>query len=348
MLSSIGGAAGLLAALWGVDAINAVMPPNLLPVPDVRIDATVLVFAVVLTIATGLLFGIAPAWHAATTDLNEVLKQIDARVERRAAASAQRACGGGARARDDSVDRRRTADAEPAPPAAREPRVPSRSTADLPGLAAAGQVSGREEHGVLSQRCRNRCARRRASAPRRCRAESRSETAAIRRRRFATTGPSLAARGHRRPDRLAHRDAGVLPRDGAFRCCADAIHRRRRGGESAADRSSARRRRSGFGATPIRLGAPCTVRAIRRRPFVVVGVVGDVRHTALSACLAGDLLPGSGRVPADGRRGPHRRTTDGDSAGDSPEGARARSRRCRCPPCGRWTSGCRTTRRSHG
>ena len=35
VLSSIGGAAGLLAALWGVDAINAVIPPNLLPVPDV-------------------------------------------------------------------------------------------------------------------------------------------------------------------------------------------------------------------------------------------------------------------------------------------------------------------------
>src|SRR4029077_2538602 len=75
VLSSIGGAAGLLVALWGVDAINAVIPPTLLPVPDVRIDATVLVFAGVLTIATGLLFGIAPAWHAARTDLNEVLKQ---------------------------------------------------------------------------------------------------------------------------------------------------------------------------------------------------------------------------------------------------------------------------------
>src|SRR4051812_2608846 len=75
VLSSIGGAAGLLAALWGIDAINALMPANLLPVPDVRIDATVLLFALVLTIATGLLFGIAPAWHAARTDLNEVLKQ---------------------------------------------------------------------------------------------------------------------------------------------------------------------------------------------------------------------------------------------------------------------------------
>src|SRR6185369_2623990 len=76
VLSSIGGAVGLLAALWGVDAINAVMPANLLPVPDVGVDATVLWFALGLTVATGLLFGIAPAWHAAKTDLNEVLKQV--------------------------------------------------------------------------------------------------------------------------------------------------------------------------------------------------------------------------------------------------------------------------------
>jgi putative ABC transport system permease protein len=75
VLSAIGGAAGLLAALWAVDAINALMPANLLPVPDVRVDATVLLFAFALTIATGLLFGFAPAWHAAKADLNDVLKQ---------------------------------------------------------------------------------------------------------------------------------------------------------------------------------------------------------------------------------------------------------------------------------
>jgi putative ABC transport system permease protein len=75
VLSSIGGAVGLLAALWGIDAINAVMPANLLPVPTVGIDVTVLLFALGLTVATGLLFGIAPAWHAAKTDFNEVLKQ---------------------------------------------------------------------------------------------------------------------------------------------------------------------------------------------------------------------------------------------------------------------------------
>jgi hypothetical protein len=75
VLAAIGGAAGLVVALWAVDAVNGIIPPTLLPVPDVQIDATVLLFALALTMATGLLFGIAPAWHGAKADLNEVLKQ---------------------------------------------------------------------------------------------------------------------------------------------------------------------------------------------------------------------------------------------------------------------------------
>jgi putative ABC transport system permease protein len=41
----------------------------------VSIDSTVLLFALAVTLVTGLLFGFAPAWHAAKTDLNSVLKQ---------------------------------------------------------------------------------------------------------------------------------------------------------------------------------------------------------------------------------------------------------------------------------
>ena len=74
VLSVIGGAVGATAALWSVDAINFLIPPNLLPV-EVSVDSAVVVFAIALTIVTGLLFGIAPAWHAAKTDLSEVLMQ---------------------------------------------------------------------------------------------------------------------------------------------------------------------------------------------------------------------------------------------------------------------------------
>jgi putative ABC transport system permease protein len=75
LLSAAGGVTGLLAALWSVRTINRSLPPNLLPVSEVGVDSAVLFFALAVTLATGLLFGLAPAWHAARADLNTVLKQ---------------------------------------------------------------------------------------------------------------------------------------------------------------------------------------------------------------------------------------------------------------------------------
>ena len=75
LLSVVGGVTGLLAALWTIRIANRALPQGLLPVPEVSIDASVLLFALAVTLATGLLFGLAPAWHAAAADLNTVLKQ---------------------------------------------------------------------------------------------------------------------------------------------------------------------------------------------------------------------------------------------------------------------------------
>jgi putative ABC transport system permease protein len=74
VLSAVGGTVGVVASLWSIRAVNLALPPNLLPVP-VQIDATVLWFAAVLTLVTGLLFGLAPAWRAGKADLNDILKQ---------------------------------------------------------------------------------------------------------------------------------------------------------------------------------------------------------------------------------------------------------------------------------
>ncbi len=74
MLSLIGGCAGICLAFWAVRAINHFLPPNTLPVL-IEMDATVLSFALGLIVITGLLFGIVPAWRTATVDLNAVLKQ---------------------------------------------------------------------------------------------------------------------------------------------------------------------------------------------------------------------------------------------------------------------------------
>ena len=63
-----------LGAVWAVRIINHTLPPNTLSVPAVEMDATVLWFALGLTIVTGLLFGIMPAWRTARVDLNVVLR----------------------------------------------------------------------------------------------------------------------------------------------------------------------------------------------------------------------------------------------------------------------------------
>ena len=65
MLSVAGGLLGLAFAYGALRWATAAMPPNLLPISDIGIDASVLLFALALSIATGLLFGIAPALQVA-------------------------------------------------------------------------------------------------------------------------------------------------------------------------------------------------------------------------------------------------------------------------------------------
>ncbi|HYM26386.1 MAG TPA: ABC transporter permease, partial [Vicinamibacterales bacterium] len=74
-LSMLGGAIGIAGAVAAVPVINAWLPPSLLPVPKIPVDASVLTFAAALTIVTGILFGVAPAWQASAADVNEALKQ---------------------------------------------------------------------------------------------------------------------------------------------------------------------------------------------------------------------------------------------------------------------------------
>jgi len=75
VLSLAGGIAGLALARLAVRLMNTSLPPNLLPVSDISIDPAVLLFALGITIASGLLFGMAPAWQASRTDLHSVLKE---------------------------------------------------------------------------------------------------------------------------------------------------------------------------------------------------------------------------------------------------------------------------------
>jgi putative ABC transport system permease protein len=79
LLSVVGGLAGLLIAYWGVPALVAAIPQQqqiAMPfIRDLQLDTGILTFSFVLSLVTGLVFGLAPALQSSRLDLNEALKE---------------------------------------------------------------------------------------------------------------------------------------------------------------------------------------------------------------------------------------------------------------------------------
>jgi putative ABC transport system permease protein len=75
LLALAGGVLGLCLAYWGVRSVVALNPANLPRVDEIGIDAPVMAFTLFVSLLTGLLFGLAPAVHASTTDLHGMLKE---------------------------------------------------------------------------------------------------------------------------------------------------------------------------------------------------------------------------------------------------------------------------------
>jgi putative ABC transport system permease protein len=74
-LALAGGALGILLAIWGVPALLALNGGNLPATAHISVSLPVLGFALVVSLGTGLLFGLAPALQMARTDLHETLKE---------------------------------------------------------------------------------------------------------------------------------------------------------------------------------------------------------------------------------------------------------------------------------
>jgi len=75
LLSVAGGGVGLIAASWGVRLIVKSFGDALPRAGEVTLDGRVLAFTCVMTIATGLLAGVAPAWRMTRGDAGDALKQ---------------------------------------------------------------------------------------------------------------------------------------------------------------------------------------------------------------------------------------------------------------------------------
>jgi putative ABC transport system permease protein len=75
VLATLGGLLGLLIAAWGTSALGELAQLYLPRARDIGIDRAVLGFTVLLTLITGLGFGIIPAFQASRPDLQSVLKE---------------------------------------------------------------------------------------------------------------------------------------------------------------------------------------------------------------------------------------------------------------------------------
>jgi len=74
LLSLLGGAVGLLLAVWWSDLLVALGKEDIPRAADVGMDWRVLGFTLGVSLLTGLIFGLAPAFHSSKTELVETLK----------------------------------------------------------------------------------------------------------------------------------------------------------------------------------------------------------------------------------------------------------------------------------
>ena len=74
LLGLLGGAAGLLVAQLSIYVVRTMNPGNIPRLEDIAIDSGVLFFTLGVSLATGILFGVAPVWRAVKVDLNTSLK----------------------------------------------------------------------------------------------------------------------------------------------------------------------------------------------------------------------------------------------------------------------------------
>ncbi len=80
ILALVGGALGIALARWSLDALVAFAPPQLLGVPEVTLDARILLYVAGLSVLTGLVAGLAPSTIVARRSIVQSLHASSSRV----------------------------------------------------------------------------------------------------------------------------------------------------------------------------------------------------------------------------------------------------------------------------
>jgi predicted permease len=75
LLAGLGGGCGLLLSVVGLNVLKRFIPDSISQAQAIGIDGKVLIFTVLVSLVTGLIFGLAPAMQASNFNLNETLKE---------------------------------------------------------------------------------------------------------------------------------------------------------------------------------------------------------------------------------------------------------------------------------
>lgn len=75
VLSILAGALGLAVAFWGIRGLVLLAPKDLPRLDEIAIDMPVLAFTLLISLVTGVLFGMVPALRISRVDLNDALRE---------------------------------------------------------------------------------------------------------------------------------------------------------------------------------------------------------------------------------------------------------------------------------
>jgi predicted permease len=74
VLAVLGGIAGLVMARWTLALVASLLPPEAVTTLEFGLQGRVVLFAAIVSLATGFIFGLFPAWHSTKPDLVSAIK----------------------------------------------------------------------------------------------------------------------------------------------------------------------------------------------------------------------------------------------------------------------------------
>ena len=80
LLAAVAGVLGSLLAYWSFAFLQGLVPPEMALLTSLNLDRRILAFTLLISIVTGVIFGLVPALQSANIDLNDALKQTSTRA----------------------------------------------------------------------------------------------------------------------------------------------------------------------------------------------------------------------------------------------------------------------------